>query len=163
MVKFKYDINYIIGDLIFSISENNYFREEQLRLISEEYPELYTSIMNAPERFHNKIITEFIQTLNKHYGSEIGEYAEKLNSKWHNIEKPVMHRLNQLLDISWNKECIGYVGILPIYSRDLSTRSFCLFYKDNIEDSIGIALHEITHFIYFDKWKLLKSKLMFQK
>lgn len=43
----------------------------------------------------------------------------------------------------------------PICPRYLSNRSFDIFYQSSPQGAVGLALHEITHFLWFDLWQQL--------
>ncbi|MCC7552119.1 hypothetical protein KO317_00445 [Candidatus Micrarchaeota archaeon] len=42
--------------------------------------------------------------------------------------------------------------------RYLEKRTFDLYYKENIKNMKAITIHELLHFIYFDKWKKIFPK-----
>jgi hypothetical protein len=46
----------------------------------------------------------------------------------------------------------------PICPRDLREKSFSVFYKQNIKQTRLTIIHEILHFYYFFKWKLVFLK-----
>ena len=45
------------------------------------------------------------------------------------------------------------VSLNPISPRFLKERSFEVFYKNSPQGALGTALHELTHFLWFDRWK----------
>lgn len=46
----------------------------------------------------------------------------------------------------------GNISFNPICPRYLETRSFDVFYLNSERGALGMALHEITHFVWFEKW-----------
>jgi hypothetical protein len=136
MVQFKYSKDYIVNDLLFIVSENNYFREEQLRQLQEHYPDLYCNLMETSEDLYESVIIDFIKHMDNCIVQDIEKHVSNLNNLWCKRGNRIVKRLNVILNISWDKNCIGYVGILPIYPRELDSRSFGLFYKDDLEESV---------------------------
>lgn len=152
MMKFKYSTEYIIEDFLFILSDNNYFREEQECLINEKFPALYSELKDKSLEEQEKVLKTFVEKYTRENKEVIDTYVKELNTLWSKIGEQITTTLCDLMETNWEKGCIGYVGILPIYPRELDKRIFGLDHHDDLNDSMGIAIHELTHFIYFDKW-----------
>ncbi len=152
MMKFEYSMDYIIKDFLFILSDNNYFREEQVSLIKEKFPALYLELKGKSSVAQEEIIKTFVEKYTRENKDIIDSYVNELNVLWNKIGEQISNTLCDLMQTNWEKDCIGYVGIIPIYPRELGKRIFGLDHHDDLNDSIGVAIHELTHFIYFDKW-----------
>lgn len=47
------------------------------------------------------------------------------------------------------------ITLNPICPRFLAERTFDLFYRNSPRGALGMSLHEIVHFIWFDRWSVL--------
>ena len=47
------------------------------------------------------------------------------------------------------------ITLNPICPRFLAERTFDLFYRNSPRGALGMSLHEIVHFIWFDRWSAL--------
>jgi hypothetical protein len=48
---------------------------------------------------------------------------------------------------------VGNVTLNPIEPRFLDARAFDVFYLNSERGALGVALHEVTHFVWFDVWQ----------
>jgi len=81
------------------------------------------------------------------------DVLEKYQSIWDKVNDNVMKELEDKLDIKWNCEnIICYVGLLPICPRDILGKSYYVNYGLSKDDILSAGIHELCHFIYFDKW-----------
>ncbi len=83
------------------------------------------------------------------------EDIERYASIWEEVNDSVMLALEKRLDIKWPKDIkiICRVGLLPVCPRDIENTTFVLNYGVDRDKLIAISIHEICHFIYFEKWK----------
>lgn len=49
-------------------------------------------------------------------------------------------------------EMVGYIGLNPVSPRFLDTNTFDVFYLNSERGALGMALHEIVHFVWFKIW-----------
>lgn len=81
--------------------------------------------------------------------NEIEEYQ----TIWNKVNDDVMRDLEKRLNIKWNcDEITCRVGLLPVCSRDILGKTFDINYGNNKENIIATGIHELCHFIYFQKW-----------
>lgn len=79
---------------------------------------------------------------------------KKYQTIWNKVNNEIMKDLGNKLNINWrDQKIICRVGLLPVCPRDILGKTFDINYgctKDNI---IATAIHELCHFIYFEKWR----------
>lgn len=81
------------------------------------------------------------------------EYCLKCQSIWNEVNDQVMKSLEKKLDIKWDcKSITCQIGLLPVCPRDIVKRTFFINHGCDKNKIMGIAIHEICHFIYFQKW-----------
>ncbi|MGC8571919.1 MAG: hypothetical protein ACP5RI_01835 [Candidatus Micrarchaeia archaeon] len=99
-----------------------------------------------PEEFVEKVYSEKI--------NEIIDSKNKLQESWAKVNDRVIERLAEIMQISWpDKKGVGIMTINKICPRSLKNWDFYVSYFLDVEKQKGIVLHEITHFLYFEKWK----------
>jgi hypothetical protein len=49
-------------------------------------------------------------------------------------------------------DMVGYIGLNPVCPRFLATNTFDVFYRNSERGALGIAMHEIVHFVWFKLW-----------
>lgn len=85
-----------------------------------------------------------------HHSTEVEEYQ----NIWDPINDAIMEDLAFRLHIQWpEEEIICRVGLLPVCPRDILGKTFDLNYGSKNAKIIAIAIHELCHFLYFEKWK----------
>ncbi len=89
----------------------------------------------------------------KKNSEEISHYQQL----WDAINDDVMRDLEKRLHISWKKhtKITGRVGLLPVAPRDIQALCFDINYGISPEEFIATTIHELCHFLYFEKWKEL--------
>ncbi len=80
---------------------------------------------------------------------------KKYQAIWNKVNNQIMKELEKQLNIKWpeNETIICRVGLLPVCPRDIMGRTFNVNYGMNPENIISTTIHELCHFIYFEKWK----------
>ncbi|UZE93852.1 MAG: hypothetical protein IB618_03755 [Candidatus Pacearchaeota archaeon] len=124
------------------------------------YPELRKiySIKKNTER--DKFIREFCKRQSSKNSKAIMKKKEIIDKEWRKIHTPFMKALSKVLEIKWpNTKIIGYLSIVPVYPRHLNNWSFSFYYKENTKGIIAVIAHEISHFLYFKKFKELFPKI----
>ncbi len=80
---------------------------------------------------------------------------ERYQHIWNKVNDDVMRDLENKLNIKWprNKKIVCRVGLLPVCPRDIQNFTFDVNYGMCDDDLIATGIHEICHFLYFEKWK----------
>jgi hypothetical protein len=122
-----------------------------------EYPELEKRIGDEKNGENKKkIAIEFFSDFFKLHQDELVEKAKVFQELWNKINDLVMVALEEVIEERWSKNdkiFIAAVGLNPICPRDILGRYFLLFYKMNEYEMKRTVVHEILHFIWFEKWK----------
>ena len=127
------------------------------------FKNIYKEISNID--FSKKDMNEISYILQKRlknsWNKQMTNYEEKVNdfqNNWNSINDEVMNDLSSRLNIKWTKDCStieARVGHLYYCPRDIKERVFTVRITDDIDNMRAVAIHEICHFLYFEKWKQL--------
>ena len=84
------------------------------------------------------------------------EKAELYEKHWQEYKCQV----NEAFSEAFHMDCtgdfnnmIGNITLNPIGPRYLETTSFDVFYRNSERGALGVALHEMVHFVWFDVWR----------
>lgn len=80
----------------------------------------------------------------------------EIQEKFNEIERPLLQSMLSLFEVEWSvsgPNIICYLGCLPVFPRDVITKEFWINYYSIEEKIMGGAIHEINHFVFFEKWK----------
>lgn len=84
------------------------------------------------------------------------EKLEKYNAYWQEHEQRVNDAFSEQFgrDVSGSFQDIqGRIALNCVEPRFLSERAFDMFWRNSERGAMGIALHEMTHIVWFDEWK----------
>lgn len=115
--------------------------------------------INYPDGLPLKIngktnIIKYVEDVYKQRLTDIQASRQVLQTEWGKVHAEVMKRLSEIMNISWlNRNIIGFMTLSEICPRYLNDWSFFVGAFLNVEAQKGICLHEITHFLFFEKWK----------
>ncbi|MCL2854093.1 MAG: hypothetical protein FWE21_00580 [Defluviitaleaceae bacterium] len=87
---------------------------------------------------------------------EIFDKLIKYNEHWQLHKNQIEDAFSEAFQLNTTKilsNMVGNVTFNPICPRFLSTNSFDVFYLNSERGALGIALHEIIHFLWFYVWK----------
>lgn len=102
----------------------------------------------------NANIVKYVESIYKLRLKDIQASKQLLQTEWNKVHSEVMKRLEEIINIEWpDKSITGFMTINRICPRDLDNWWFFVDVFENIEAQKGICLHEITHFLFFEKWK----------
>jgi len=154
---FRSDRERIEEDLHFFLFTDNYFKEDFLDQIAQEYPKLHKDLAGRSDQEGKKILGQY---LDKFYQDKKDNLLNSLNSAkdiWKPIEQEVGEILSDQFKTDWGgvSDLTAVVGITETCSRDLDAKIFQFFYLQYPFQAVATILHEITHFIYFKKWSEL--------
>ena len=89
---------------------------------------------------------------------EIRRKAELYNRYWDECEAQIAAALSDAFDVDCAggyNDIVARVGLDPISPRFLRERAFDVFYLNSEKGAIGMSIHEIIHFVWFDVWHSL--------
>lgn len=120
--------------------------------ISIEHPKLKEFI----EKTNNIdfALKNYVENFYENNIKELNKKISEFQNEWDAINNFFMEELSKTIETGWPKDLKiinAYVSITPICPRFLKSFSFSIYYKT--EYMKKISAHEITHFLYFKKWK----------
>ena len=86
---------------------------------------------------------------------ELERRVEQLQQEFAKFHHRLMQEMIQIFEFHWpeqEKEFICYVGYLPRCPRNCVTKEFFVSSSMNIETNLKAAIHEMNHFIFYEKW-----------
>lgn len=125
--------------------------------IYTEWPELKKQLSDKSDRSErDHIINIFFQTAFKDNQDLLLDNAKQFQSNWNQVNDDLMKALTEIMEIEWGQNFDKFTARLsfnPICPRYLKEHQFDVFYKSNPERVRGTIIHELSHFLYFEKWK----------
>ena len=130
--------------------------------IFNKYPELKKKLSKVKDKERRKKITKvFFEKQQKKELKTLNNVREKFQKAWDEINDEVMIALSEIVGQKWPKNAekiTARISLNPICLRYIKSRTFDIYYKSSIDTLKAISIHEIFHFIYFEKWKKLFPK-----
>lgn len=131
------------------------------KYVYDMYPELKGLINWGPDKIDDldskKIIKSAILKRYDEYLSSNINLPDGYQKIWDEYNDKFMIALSSRLDIKWPQDCnniVAGIGLIPIYPRDIQSRTFNIGTMDR-KWVIETAMHECSHFLFFEKWKQL--------
>ncbi|MBU2523478.1 MAG: hypothetical protein KKE23_04300 [Nanoarchaeota archaeon] len=125
--------------------------------IYKEYPWIKNKLQNVKDRRIRKDMEySFFKNIIENDKNGFENRSKLFQKKWNRVNDSIMNALSDVLEIKWSKtdkKFVARVSLNPICPRDIHKRNFDIFYKKGTHEMIGTSIHEIHHFIYFEKWK----------
>lgn len=120
------------------------------------YPQLDRERMDRLSRaeqaeYLRKVLSDAYQGLLP----ELEEKREAYQACWEENRQEVEEALG---DIFWTplakrfQNIRANITLNPVCPRFLAERAFDLFYRNSPRGALGMSLHEIVHFLWFDRW-----------
>lgn len=128
-------------------------------LIYYLFPELakYQGVFNQDidtKAVSKEIINDVFEIYNNHK-TEIKDKIASYQETWYNHEDMINNKFSSIFQFdtrSLFNDLVCNVTLNPISPRYLEEHTFDVFYMNSNQGSIGVALHEITHFLWFYLW-----------
>ncbi|BCN30948.1 hypothetical protein [Anaeromicropila herbilytica] len=87
---------------------------------------------------------------------EIDEKIRKLQTSFDAIQRELITNLIDIFDMKWPVEyerITCYIGCISSFPRNVITKEFFVSYEKDIDYLMMASIHEINHFVLFEKWK----------
>jgi hypothetical protein len=107
-----------------------------------------------------KEVKKFIIQFRKENNNDIQKKLLAYKKEFKKISRKIILEFIKLLElkkIKTNKINI-LISLSPINPYDLGKKEFSVYWNFPIKDMIAISIHEIFHFIYYEKWKEIFPK-----
>lgn len=88
--------------------------------------------------------------------SEIEKRITQLQYAFDQFYEPLMEKMLELFELEWDieqKEITCFLGCCPVFPRHVLTKEFYVNYSTVDERILKAGIHEINHFVLFEKWK----------
>lgn len=156
-IKFVIDKKMMIDDIESFLCCDNSFMDWAVEQVTLDHKDLINQIKDKNNKEQKETISNYVENYVDNNKSEIELEKDKLEKYWKSIEKKLGSELGKILNTDWKNinEITCNIGIFQVYPRDLDKFTTQIFYKSTTFYSAATILHEITHFIYFKKWREL--------
>lgn len=125
--------------------------------VYRKYPELRSELQDVKDvRKRKEIEHHFFTEVFKKERPKLEKQAKNFQREWNKINDYVMLVLSKVTEQEWpekDRKIFARISLNPICPRYIKQRTFDLFYKQEPAYMKSVAMHEILHFIYFEKWK----------
>lgn len=120
------------------------------------YPELnkeYAFSLKAEER--KKYIQREMGKIYMEKKGLLDEKVEEYTKSWLEHKEQITSALSDAFEIDCKEllnDLVCYVSLNPVSPRFLQEHAFEIFYLNSGRGAIGVAIHEIIHFVWFYVW-----------
>ena len=96
---------------------------------------------------YKKVVTIYNKEIDK-----LNSIIKIFQNKWDEYNNEINQIFSEIFDIQFSdeKECVVNVTLNPVCPRYLDSKSFDVNYK--VDNILGICIHELLHFYWFDYW-----------
>lgn len=121
------------------------------------YPELRGKItegMTKEEIY--QIVKPCVEKVYCEKAEQMEEKIDHLQVEFNQIQEGLFTALFDEFEMEWPvdyPEMICYVGCISSYPRDVMTKEFFISYEKDITMLMMASIHEMNHFVFFEKWK----------
>ena len=129
----------------------NFFKDKYSEIADTDFSNMPTT--KIAELLQYKLKTKWLDEM-----KNSKEIIQNMQNSWDDINDEVMQNLAKRLNIEWPKDyqdIEAKVGIIILCPRDIGSRTFYMRIPADMGEMKQIALHEICHFLYFEKWQKL--------
>jgi hypothetical protein len=127
-------------------------------MITEKYPG-FAKIQNVkPKKERARLIKKEIVKIRAGLGERLNGDLNKIKSDWQKVEKKVLQTIAEIVQVDWTaRKITAYVSLNPICPRYLDSLSFVVTYDR--DQANKVIAHEISHFLFFKKFKQVFPKI----
>jgi len=123
--------------------------------ILKQYPQLAT-IKKIKPYILNKTFTREVKKIYNNRQNQLVDAQYKFSKWWFPIEKrwfSFLKEIFELNNITANNVFTAYIGISPIFPRDIENETFLLPFYINRKKLLRLCAHETSHFFFYRKIK----------
>ena len=141
-------------------------KENYKKRILSEYPTLKQRLKNInSEQEKTKITNKFFRHIQKEIKGKTIKSMNTFQKTWNSISENAMNAISEVINIPWPKHLQNFttnISFLPIPSKQSTINDQHLtkdiYYKSNVQEMKDTIIHELIHFLYFEKWKQIFPK-----
>lgn len=131
--------------------------------IIRKHPKIKPILLLKTKKERIKYLRQYIVDFRKNNSDKIEDRKNKYVKKWRTIENEYFELLSEMIEIDWprNRKVIkAMMSINIICPRFLHDWSFSVFYNyKKLSHAMETIMHEVCHFLYFEKWKQMYPKM----
>lgn len=127
---------------------------------------VYGLLPELKDKIKNNMITEEIYQEVYHAISErfikdadtMDRRVLELQQAFDGFSKPLLLKMLEIFELEWPEtqgEILCYIGCYPVFPRDVMKKEFWVNYNTPDAYILGASIHEINHFMAFEKWKAM--------
>ena len=121
------------------------------------YPDLRGKINDSmSDREIYEIVQPVVIRVYEEKLEEMNQKIRELQILFSKIEGPLMEQMTKLFQLDWPSQyenIICYVGCISSFPRNVMTKKFFISYEKDLDFLMMVSIHEINHFVLFEKWK----------
>lgn len=123
------------------------------------YPQLNRERMEraaGPER--EAYLREVLSGVYEQLVPELAEKTEAYQTYWNENRREIEEALGDIFQIPLAERYQNIRAVItlnPICPRFLAEQKFDVFYRNSPPGALGMTLHELVHFLWFDRWQAL--------
>ncbi len=126
-------------------------------MVYRNYPELKNGLQGTKSiNQKKKKAREILKEIAIQDQGIIAKKQLEFQKEWDEINDQIMKTLSEIIEREWSSKdefITARISLNPICPRFIKTRTFDIFYGKSLQEMKSVAIHEILHFIYFEKWK----------
>jgi len=147
-------INYMINNIMeFQSEEATNFWSEPLFYFYSQLDKTYAESLPLVEK--TKYIEQYLRSEYPKLKDMIEQRISLYSKYWGECEKQISDALSDAFEIDCSmllNDMKCNITMNPVCPRFLQEHSFDIFYLNSEKGAIGMAIHEIIHFIWFHVW-----------
>lgn len=131
-----------------------FFLQRENKGIYRAFPGLEEKIDNSKDK--EKTLFDYFKSKEKELWYRMKEYKRGFEKDWRKYEEKIMAALEEVHETEWDEkfnEFKARITLNPVCPRYLDYNAFDVFYKNELREIKRIILHEVSHFIFFQKLK----------
>ncbi len=97
---------------------------------------------------------------------EMKEREKEIFYKLSVFQSAIIPKMLDLFEVEWPKEhpeITCYLGLYAVFPRNVLTKEYWIHYKTAEEVIMRASVHEINHFILFEKWKAMHGYTLLEQ
>ena len=123
------------------------------------FPQLATAMMNGMTNAEiYNVVKRMMYKEYEKYADEMEKRRMELLSKFEVFQSAIIPKMLDLFEVEWPKEhqdITCYLGLYAVFPRNVLTKEYWIHYKTAEDVVMRASIHEINHFILFEKWKAM--------
>lgn len=152
----EFNVNFVTNSLNPDFLKQNSslpFQDRIFRAFPELSGRIRSDMMNEEVR---NIVRDVFELKYKNEQVAMLEKTAEIQDKLNRVIVPALPVLFQEFNLSWKKEygdITCYLGLYSFFPRKVFTKEYWIHYLTKEEYIYKAAMHEINHFVLFEKWK----------